>query len=396
MRQTQELADEPFSRIPPELAHHLRPFLDAIRKEVVAAIQAEIPEYDRPTNDTYTKTIHTGVELGLNLLLDRLSAPGISAQEVIGIYRGIGRGEAREGRSLDSFQGALRIGARISWRRIVSLADADVLPREVLGLLGEAALVHIDEIATATSAGYAEAQLHLAGELQRRRLRLFDMLIAERPPTEEAIRDLAHAAHWPVPTSLAVVVVDHHWERETLYPILPPGFLARFDQRPGCIVVPDPGGPGRTRAVDSALQGHRAALGPTVQLTEGARSLRWAMDALTLARRDVLPGGEVVRCSENLATMLLFQDEALVDALAERHLGPLERMRPPYRARLADTLLCWLQCSRNANEVAGRLGIHPQTVRYRLRQLDELFGDRLQDPDARFEMELALRVQQLR
>lgn len=83
-------------------------------------------------------------------------------------------------------------------------------------------------------------------------------------------------------------------------------------------------------------------------------------------------------------------------ALVVRQLAPLAGMRVPYRERLAETLLCWLQCSRNANEVAARLGVHPQTVRYRLRQLDGLFGDRLQDPDGGFELELALRVRRLR
>jgi hypothetical protein len=36
-----------------------------------------------------------------------------------------------------------------------------------------------------------------------------------------------------------------------------------------------------------------------------------------------------------------------------------------------------------------------QTVRYRLRQIHELFGDQLRDPDRRFELQLALRVRQL-
>ena len=34
--------------------------------------------------------------------------------------------------------------------------------------------------------------------------------------------------------------------------------------------------------------------------------------------------------------------------------------------------------------------MHPQTVRYRVKQLRELFGDRLEDPEARFELGLAL------
>jgi PucR-like helix-turn-helix protein len=42
-----------------------------------------------------------------------------------------------------------------------------------------------------------------------------------------------------------------------------------------------------------------------------------------------------------------------------------------------------------------QLHIHPQTVRYRLRQLDALFGDHLREPDDRFNLEVALRANKL-
>ena len=42
--------------------------------------------------------------------------------------------------------------------------------------------------------------------------------------------------------------------------------------------------------------------------------------------------------------------------------------------------------------VAAELDVHPQTVRYRVKQLRELFGERLEDPEARFELSLALRA----
>jgi DNA-binding PucR family transcriptional regulator len=38
------------------------------------------------------------------------------------------------------------------------------------------------------------------------------------------------------------------------------------------------------------------------------------------------------------------------------------------------------------------LHVHPQTVRYRLAKLRELLDDRLETPDGRFELELALRA----
>ena len=45
--------------------------------------------------------------------------------------------------------------------------------------------------------------------------------------------------------------------------------------------------------------------------------------------------------------------------------------------------------------MAQRIHVHPQTVRYRLRQITELFGDQLRDPDCRFELQLALRIRHL-
>ncbi|MFC7657772.1 helix-turn-helix domain-containing protein [Pseudonocardia benzenivorans] len=40
--------------------------------------------------------------------------------------------------------------------------------------------------------------------------------------------------------------------------------------------------------------------------------------------------------------------------------------------------------------IAAELHVHPQTVRYRLAKLHELFGDDLDDPEVRARMVLAL------
>lgn len=64
--------------------------------------------------------------------------------------------------------------------------------------------------------------------------------------------------------------------------------------------------------------------------------------------------------------------------------------------RLVETLLAWLETRGGAPEVAERLGVHPQTVRYRLRQIRALLGDEVDDPDRRFKLELVLRARRLR
>jgi DNA-binding PucR family transcriptional regulator len=58
---------------------------------------------------------------------------------------------------------------------------------------------------------------------------------------------------------------------------------------------------------------------------------------------------------------------------------------------MEETALAFVQHGGNAAAMARALHLHPQTIRYRLTRLRELFGDELADPNARFELELALR-----
>jgi hypothetical protein len=98
-------------------------------------------------------------------------------------------------------------------------------------------------------------------------------------------------------------------------------------------------------------------------LHEGARSLRWAAQALELVRRGVLGGDGMVRCQDHLATLLLLRDDTLIDALAAHRLRPLGRVRPPQRERLAETLLSRPQCGHDASEVAVRLALRALKLR---------------------------------
>ena len=79
--------------------------------------------------------------------------------------------------------------------------------------------------------------------------------------------------------------------------------------------------------------------------------------------------------------------------MAARRLGPLEELTPKARRRMQETALAYVRERGNAAAMARSLGLHAQTVRYRLGQLRELLGDQLDDPDARLELELALSAQ---
>jgi DNA-binding PucR family transcriptional regulator len=99
---------------------------------------------------------------------------------------------------------------------------------------------------------------------------------------------------------------------------------------------------------------------------------------------------------ERTGELLLLGDPELARELASDRLAPLASLSEGSRARLTETLRVWLAEQGRLGPVAQRLGIHPQTARYRLTRLRELFGTALEDPDQRFWLELALRVRDQR
>jgi DNA-binding PucR family transcriptional regulator len=121
---------------------------------------------------------------------------------------------------------------------------------------------------------------------------------------------------------------------------------------------------------------------------QAAGSFARAQAALRLADGDA----GLVAASERAGELLLRADPALAQELARDRLAALDELSPGARARLTATLSAWLAEQGRLGAVAARLEIHPQTARYRLSRLRELFGDRLDDPDERFWLELALRV----
>ena len=103
-------------------------------------------------------------------------------------------------------------------------------------------------------------------------------------------------------------------------------------------------------------------------------------------------GDALVAAAEHRLELLLRSDAGLVGELAAERLAPLDAETDLSRARLAETLHAWLRHQGNATAAADDLDVHAQTVRYRLGRLRELFGDTLDDPDARYELETVLRA----
>jgi DNA-binding PucR family transcriptional regulator len=135
------------------------------------------------------------------------------------------------------------------------------------------------------------------------------------------------------------------------------------------------------------------AVGPSVAPLQAARSAARAAALLERTCAGAVLAAEVVRCDDHEVDLLLVAAPDLARSVAERRLAPLGALTAPQRRRAVETLGAWLAHPARPQAMADDLGLHVQTVRYRLRRLRELLGDALDDPEQRFELALALRAE---
>jgi hypothetical protein len=369
----------------PSTAEALRPALDGLAEEIIEAIRSEVPEYARPLTGAFGRDVRRGVEVALRRFVDGLGRTRGPSDRERGVYVALGRGEARAGRSLNALLAAYRVGARVAWRRVVEAGTANGLQPETLYDLGEAIFAYIDAISAESVEGYATEQSFTAGERDRRRRALARLLGADPPAAPERIRAEAERAEWRLPDRLVALVAAADRARR-----LPADALTLVDDDQVIAFIGDPDGPGRRRALARAAP---AAVGPAVPWPEAHRSLARARAVRALQHDGVLDARAVVDADAHLDALLVHAAPELGAELAERLLAPLAGERPAARERLLATLRAWVDDPGQPQRMAARLGVHPQTVRYRLKRLRDVFPPgALDDPDERFRLALALRA----
>jgi DNA-binding PucR family transcriptional regulator len=95
---------------------------------------------------------------------------------------------------------------------------------------------------------------------------------------------------------------------------------------------------------------------------------------------------------ERLADLVVRSDDGALGDLRARVLEPIAHLAPGVQEKLTDTLRAWVLHNGRRDRVAEALFVHPQTVRYRMGQLRDLYGARLEDPRTVLELTLALGI----
>lgn len=303
------------------------------------------------------------------------------------LFEEVGRVEWREGRSLATLLSAYRAGARVAWRHMSRAALRRGAPPEAIALLAEAVFVFVEDLSSASARGYVEEQLATAAERERLRAELAELLLSERADLA-AVRATAAAAGWPLPATAALVVVPASRAHDLFARLEPSALPLRRAETTGAVVA-DPDGPGRRTRLAAALAGVGAVVGPTVTTAALPSTLRTTAVAARLLTDGVL-AGDPLFVDEHYDALVVHDDPALLDALTQQVLAPLTALPAGTRARLEETLTAWLSSMGDRQEVARRLHVHPQTVRYRMGRLHALYGETLDDPRTRVRLMLAL------
>ncbi len=370
----------------------LRAQLPSVAERTVAAIVAEVPPYADAFTGTMGDTIREMVELALRGFLSLASGSRAGdpttplAPALEGAYA-IGRGEARSGRSVDALLSAYRVGARVAWRELADQGVALGLPAAVLVQFAELVFAYIDQLSASSVAGHTD-ELAVSGRVRERYLdRLGRRLLAGDP--EPALLAAAERADWPVPRTLTAVLLPES-QVHALDALGEGRALRLTEDLPGLegttglalLLVPDAEGRGRPRLL-RAVQDREAVVGPARPWQEVASSYRRVLRARTLP-------GSPRDTEERLVELVLTADgEALAD-LRARVLAPLAAQRPSSAEKLEETLRAWLLHQGRREDVAAALFVHPQTVRYRMGQLRELYGAKLHDPETVLALTVAL------
>jgi hypothetical protein len=245
---------------------------------------------------------------------------------------------------------------------------------------------------------YRETSAELSRQREARRSAVVEALcrgdIADRVGLDDAARHLGLPQEGPY----AVVVATAPGAREE--PL--PGIEAALreaqvssawrllpDQQIGLLslAVPD----AETLSLRT-LRRRRARVGISPlfdSLSDTPQALRFARLALT-----GLPGESagVARFDDRPLAMVVAAAPEEATRLARLVLEPVLALPPQDRTRLLETLGHWFAAGGRAPDTAERMFLHPNTVRYRLRRVEELIGRPLSDPRTLADLGLALQA----
>lgn len=378
----------PWAQLPAELAPALGARLERTVDEVARTVSGSIPAFARIEDPKFERDVHAAVRVAVERFVDLVGTdqPALPPP-VRETFVALGAAEARDDRSPEVLLGALRIASRLLLRNAARALGAvrPVAPEELLDL-SDAVTAYGDELAAASTDGYALQVREQASETDRRR-RLLGELLLRGGAAESAATAAAAAIGWRGLGELVPVLLPTEHARDARFRYGADAVV--IDREDDAVLLLRAGARSGRTQLGEALRDRGAVVGPTQPWARVPDGVRLAELTAELVEGAAVPGAPVF-ADDHLALLALRGEPGALTVLSARRLAPFAGLAPGPRDRLLLTLRSWLRHWGSRSDVAAELFVHPQTVSYRVRRLRDLLGEDLDDPAARLELLLVL------
>ena len=370
---------------------------DGLADALVARIRAAVPVYRTDTVISSEELRRTCLD-NIHFVFGPLGrTPALSSPE----SRENGRQRARSGVPLTAVMEAYRVAARFLWECLAETAVRSDVPAEVTVRAASEMWLVLDTFTQHMAEGYREELTSQVLSHEQERSALVEALLEGRL-TDTTLWEAAQILRIPPEGPYVVVAAQvpeigrHALPRaeEALRAIgVASAWRLLHDVQVGIARLPG-GGPGSHAgaAVDrladvlgSAGEGRVGVSPPYDDLRDTPRSLRLARIAL----RGAFEGQRVTLFDRDPLAVAAVGAPEVMRRVADGILGALDRIPAGQRALLLHTFGAWLDSGGSADTAAGLLFCHPNTVRHRLRRLEEHTGRSLTDPRGITELSLA-------
>lgn len=359
----------------------------ALAQEMTRQVSCEIPAYaQRASTDLYTDVVDTNI-VNADLYFRVLSESRTPLTGELEQLEASARRRVHQGVVLEDVLHAYRVGAQVMWQRTLELVAG-----EDVAALASLTLKYVDCVSTAAERAYQEERED-AVRSREHLVHLFLVRLFEGEFADDADviaeasalgYDLAQmhtvVAIGPmssVETQLRRAGIELAWlagELRRIYPATLSSLLASEL----VVAVPTPAAHDICATLESALtpRGNSPRLSAGLGMPRAGRGLRHGYEEARRARAlgELIDPDRTVHTYADTRFFDLFRRGESIDAFVEEVLGRLIEYDHKHQRHCVETLIAYFAEGMNRKAAARRLGVHPNTLDYRLRRVEELLG----------------------
>lgn len=368
------------------LEKELRP----VAERVTAQVRQAVPALDDPEDGRLRNLVFTAIHNAIRLFVDSALGRETSSIAVEDLFRKLGYRVAVRGREVDVIDQGLAVAmAEVSDELRVRAAENE-LSAGALNAITGAVATFVDHLTEQIGVGFRAGTDARNADTGLARARLVNALLSGADLEE--IEAQAAITGWEVPESVTVLAVSVAPGTPLPPEAVAPDAVTRTGREPQPVVCGTDDADDVVAAIAAALPGVRVARCWPVPVEDAPAAWTWVLRALDLVEQQVIPARPVIECARFRTEIWLHAEPVLRRQLAQELLQPLFGETANSREILSETLLVWLETRDSAPAIAARLGVHPQTVRYRWKRINELFGESLHDPEFVVQLTLLLKA----